>query len=86
MTIFDLYLDGEKQEVELTWDRIREERMSHLRQTDKYMMTDYPLTEEQSEELLQYRSTLRDLPETYDTPEEAAENYPPLPSFVVGEI
>ena len=49
-------------------------------------MTDYPLTEEQSEELLQYRSTLRDLPETYDTPEEAAENYPPLPSFVVGEI
>jgi len=85
MTIFDVYVDGEKQEVEVTWEMIRDNRASHLRQTDAFMLSDYPLTDEQRNDLLSYRSTLRDLPQNHETAEEAATSYPTLPGFITGE-
>jgi len=84
MTIFDVYVDGEKQEVEVSWDMIRDTRDSHLSQTDLFMLSDFPLTDEERSDLLQYRTTLRTLPQTFDTAEEAAANYPSLPVFVTG--
>ncbi|HWR09894.1 tail fiber assembly protein [Sporomusa sp.] len=45
---------------------IRAERDRLLTETDKYMLLDYPVTDEQREEWKVYRQALRDMPETCD--------------------
>tara|TARA_R110000823_G_C15913931_1_gene498020 strand:- start:387 stop:641 length:255 start_codon:yes stop_codon:yes gene_type:complete len=81
MPNFDSYLDGVKIEIEVDWETIKLERLANLLQTDKYMITDYPITDEQREELKVYRQVLRDLTITYETSTEAANNYPEMPRF-----
>jgi len=83
MPRFNLYIDGEKIEQEVSWETIKTERLSNLLQTDKYMITDYPITQEQKEELILFRQLLRDLPQTYETTSDANQNYPVMPIFVM---
>ena len=47
--------------------RVRQVRNQYLEQTDKYMITDYPITDEERELYKQYREYLRDytLPENW---------------------
>lgn len=46
----------------------RAERDALLLATDKYMISDYPITNEERESYKQYRQYLRDLPESKDFP------------------
>mgnify|MGYP001181837447 CR=1 FL=1 len=53
----------------------RIERNSYLQATDKYMLPDFPITEQQRQEILSYRQQLRDMtlqdsnPEKWKLPE-----------------
>ena len=50
---------------------VRSVRNQYLEQTDKYMITDYPITDEERELYKQYRTYLRTYPETegwYENP------------------
>lgn len=46
--------------------KVRSVRNQYLEQTDKYMITDYPITEEERELYKQYREYLRTYPECQD--------------------
>ncbi|HIS34997.1 MAG TPA: hypothetical protein IAA79_08740 [Candidatus Avirikenella pullistercoris] len=48
---------------------LREQRDKLLYRTDKYMLPDYPITEEEREEYRQYRQYLRDIPQTDGFPQ-----------------
>ena len=82
MARFNLYIDGEKVEQEISWETIKTERLSNLLQTDKYMISDYPISQEEKEELILFRQLLRDLPQTYESISDANDNYPIIPLFV----
>jgi len=82
MARFNLYIDGEKVEQEISWETIKTERLSNLLQTDKYMISDYPISQEEKEELILFRQLLRDLPQTYESISDANDNYPIMPLFV----
>ena len=43
---------------------IRKQRDRLLSETDKYMISDYPITEKEREQYRQYRKYLRDIPQT----------------------
>ena len=45
-------------------DEIRTIRNNFLSQTDIYMISDYPLSSDVKQQLIQYRQQLRDLPGT----------------------
>lgn len=47
--------------------RLRRDRL--LEQTDRFMLSDYPITETEREQYKQYRQYLRDLPETEGFPD-----------------
>ena len=66
----------------MDWATVKADRRNDLLQTDMFMISDYPLTSQEKEELTLFRQLLRDLPQTYDTATEAYENYPQIPSFV----
>ena len=66
----------------MDWATVKADRRNDLLQTDMFMISDYPLNSQEKEELTSFRQLLRDLPQTYDTAEEAYENYPQMPSFV----
>jgi hypothetical protein len=85
MSRFNLYIDGKKVEQEVSWEVIKIERLSNLLQTDKYMISDFPITQEQKEELILFRQLLRDLPQTYNSTSGANENYPRMPKFVMSD-
>ena len=46
--------------IEQRKEQVRAVRNKYLEQTDKYMITDYPITDEESELYKQYRTYLRD--------------------------
>jgi hypothetical protein len=68
----------------VSWDELRGQRDSELLNMDKYQLAiPYSLlTDVQKEELAIYRQALLDLPNDYDTPEEAEENFPEPPSWL----
>lgn len=45
-------------------NKLRQIRNLMLQSTDKYVLPDYPLTDEKRTEILNYRTTLRNLPTT----------------------
>jgi hypothetical protein len=47
-------------------DLLRNKRNQLLTNTDKYMLSDYPITDERKNEWKTYRQALRDLPKTID--------------------
>ena len=62
---------------ELPWNIVRVERDAMLRDSDKVMLSDYPL--EDKSEYESYRQELRDIPQTYDDPDEVI--YPSEPDI-----
>ena len=68
----------------MDWDELRGMRDTALLVMDKYQLAiPYSLlTDSQKEELATYRQALLDLPDDYDTPEKAEENFPEPPSWL----
>lgn len=65
----EIYVDGEwTYSEEMHWQSIRNQRDILLSATDWAVLPDSPHASNQ--ELLDYRQALRDLPETYATPDE----------------
>jgi len=54
-------------EVEM-WNLMRSQRNARLVETDQLMHSDYPITEEEKDNLLAYRKALRDFPSTITDP------------------
>tara|TARA_Y100000356_G_C11091770_1_gene199636 strand:- start:4 stop:246 length:243 start_codon:yes stop_codon:yes gene_type:complete len=61
-----------------SWDQIRDSRNTALVSTDLWYLKDRwdNLSSTAKGQLNSYRQALRDLPQTYSTPEEAVENWP----------
>ena len=68
----------------MEWDELRGMRDTALLNMDKYqLMIPYSLlTDSQKDELATYRQALLNLPNDYDTPEEAYANMPAKPSWM----
>lgn len=64
----ELWLDGLISDEDYAKQK-RQERDSKLSSTDKYMIADFPVTEEYREIIKVYRQTLRDLPESEQWPD-----------------
>jgi len=65
----------------------RENRNLLLDATDKYMTTDYPITEEQKKEVSEYRQKLRDCTKTFtevkfDESHQLVQTFPTKPSWI----
>ena len=64
----------------------RENRNDLLNETDKYMTTDYPITEEQKKEVSEYRQKLRDCTKTFtvafDDKHQLVQPFPTKPSWI----
>lgn len=58
----------DKENLQKAIDEKRAERDNILQSTDKFMLSDYPITEEEKGLLIKYRKYLRDLPEGSDFP------------------
>ena len=52
-----------------SWDRVRQDRDRWIKNSDKFMIADYPITAEKKTEFETYRTSLRDLPTTYSNEE-----------------
>nr|WP_232613937.1 tail fiber assembly protein [Photobacterium carnosum] len=63
----------------VVWEPVRLKRDRLIRDTDWTQMPDAPLTVEQKAEFLAYRQTLRDIPQTYDNPDDIV--WPTKPSL-----
>ena len=61
------YKEPEKTTEELAQEK-RAERDNLLAQTDKYMLPDFPITDEERKQYKAYRQYLRDLPEQAEFP------------------
>ena len=68
----------------MDWDELRGMRDTALLQMDKYQLVlSYEmLTQTEKNELATYRQELLDLPNEYDTPEDAWDNFPTKPSWM----
>ena len=68
----------------MDWDELRGMRDTALLQMDKYQLVlSYDgLTQTEKNELATYRQELLDLPNEYDTPEDAWDNFPTKPSWM----
>lgn len=53
---------NDEQVLEFKKSEARRHRDARLKATDKYMLPDFPITEEQREELIKYREALRMFP------------------------
>ena len=68
-----------KTQEELKTKNMRVTRLELLLSTDLYMLPDFPLTDSQKTELLNYREALRDLPTQSGFPNI---DFPTKPSFI----
>jgi len=68
----------------MNWDELRGFRDERLVMMDKYQYAILweELTEQQKTELRQYRQDLLDLPQNYNTPQEAFDNLPVKPNWM----
>ena len=67
---------------EVPWEEVRTLRDTQLKKTDLYLIADYPITDEQRDEIREYRIALRDLPSNHDTANEAADAFPVQPEWM----
>ena len=67
----------------MEWDELRGFRDGRLKVMDGYQLAIRynNLTDAQRTELAQYRTDLLDLPQNYDTPDEAYDNLPTPPEW-----
>ena len=66
------------------WIQIRSQRNAKLLDTDQLMYSDYPITESEKDNLLEYRRLLRDLPSTITDPYTA--NWPSPPQCIINHF
>ena len=71
------------EEREVGWIEVRALRDNQLSRSDLYLSADYPITDEQRDEMREYRIALRDLPSNHDTANEAADAFPVQPEWMV---
>jgi hypothetical protein len=69
----------------MEWDELRGIRQGLMKEMDIYQLSIVydSLTDEQKTELQQYRQDLLDLPQNYDIPQEAYDNIPDKPEWMV---
>jgi len=68
--------------VDRTWDYVRHHRTKWLTTSDQFTSMQDRFSDEEWESLLTYRQALRDLPQTFESPNEACDNWPPRPDFM----
>ena len=75
----------EQTTFDVEWDDVRNERDMFLEQSDRWMLADRynQLTAEQQTEITTYRQTLRDIPASHPTPNEAYDAIPDEPAWMV---
>lgn len=66
----DEWLEFQKQQAKITWDKIRLERNTRLSFCDWTQLPDTDLTIEQKEQWAVYRQELRDITDKYENPED----------------
>ena len=73
-------------QFDVEWDDVRNERDMFLEATDLWMLADRynQLTTEQQTELNNYRQTLRDIPASHATANEAYDAIPNEPTWMIG--
>ncbi|EGR2303077.1 hypothetical protein D0814_23240 [Vibrio parahaemolyticus] len=57
-------------DMENKWEQIRINRLVKLKETDWTQMLDAPLSDESKAEFVAYRKSLRDIPQTYSSPDD----------------
>ena len=62
-------------EKDVTWEEVRHKRDSELTRTDFWALKDLTMSQAKKD----YRQALRDLPQNYESANEAADNWPELP-------
>ena len=69
----------------MEWDELRGIRQGLMKEMDIYQLSIIynSLTDDQKTELQQYRQDLLNLPQNYDTPQEAYDNIPDKPEWMV---
>ena len=69
----------------MEWDELRGIRQGLMKEMDVHQLSIVydNLTDEQKTELQQYRQDLLDLPQNYDTPQEAYDNIPTKSEWMV---
>ena len=71
-TIYDGANIVEEGQIEVEWRSIRERRNVELKNTDWRAVKDRTMSQEWKD----YRQALRDLPQTYESANDAADNWP----------
>lgn len=85
----EAYMDGEEmklrhseakedEQIEKAWMRLRADRDAKLNATDKYMLSDYPISAPNKTAMEVYRNALRDLPSNVSDPRDEVE-WPEMP-------
>ena len=69
----------EDMQIEKAWDKLRAERDAKLNATDKYMLSDYPISAGNKTAMENYRNALRDLPSNTSDPRDEIE-WPEMPN------
>jgi len=65
----------ETKTLEVTWEQVRKYRDMQLQKTDWLAVKDRTMSQAWKD----YRKALRDLPQDYDTANDAADNWPVMP-------
>ena len=71
-TVKTARLQAEQTEIDSfynTWDRVRIDRDRFILDTDKYLLNDYPISDANKTLIQTYRTSLRDIPQTYSSEE-----------------
>lgn len=66
-------IDSGKYDV--SWEEVRKMRDWHLKETDWWAVKDLTMSQAKKD----YRQALRDLPQTYESANDAADNWPVMP-------
>lgn len=62
-------------QYEVTWEQIRKQRNYELELTDWWALKDLTMSQAKKD----YRQALRDLPQNYESANDAADNWPVMP-------
>ena len=65
----------EQGERDFDWDFVRRMRNAELKRTDWWALKDLTMSQAKKD----YRQALRDLPQTYESANDAADNWPVMP-------
>jgi hypothetical protein len=75
-TIYDGEEIVEQGNYDVSWEKVRKMRNMHLQQTDWWAVKDLTMSQAKKD----YRQALRDLPQNYESANDAADNWPVMPN------